>query len=828
VSRGRLRIYLGAAPGVGKTYAMLNEGRRRRDRGADVVIGFVDPHGRSRTADQIADLEVVPRARIEHRGSMFEEMDLDAVLRRNPQIALVDELAHTNVPGSRNEKRWRDVQELLGAGIDVVSTLNVQHLESLNDVVESITGVHQRETIPDDVVRSAEQVELVDMTPEALRRRMVHGNIYVPEKVDAALANYFRPGNLGALRELALLWVADRVDETLLRYRDEHGIDDHWETRERVVVALTGAPSGAQLVRRAARMAHRAHGDLLGVHVQSSDGRAEAPSGLLDEHRQLLQDLGGEYHEVVASDVVEALVRFARDHNATQLVLGASGRGRWAKLTRGSVINRVIGQSGDIDIHVISTGPPAGDQRGEQPHRPRSTPLTSRQRALAWVIAVAGTLLMTVLLAATRSTFEQGSRFLLYQTVVVLTALVGGTAPAVTAALLSSAALNWYFTPPLYTLAIEDPESVLALVMFLTLALLIGLLVTTLARRTADARRGRAEVEALARVASGLAAGDDPIPPMLDRIRTTLGIEGIAVFVGPTAERLAVSGRPPGPDADTVIALPDGVLAVRGVVSPDDRQVLEAFTAQVATAVERRRLRAEAERATALAAADKLRTALLRAVSHDLRTPLASIKAAVTSLLQRDVEWSADEEREFLTAIDVETDRLNTVVGNLLDAGRLEAGAITPASRPVALDDIVPAALASISGLETPIEIAVPPTLPQVRADPGLLERAIANVVANAARATPEGSCVQIAANRLGNDLQLRVIDHGAGVPADQRDRIFEPFQRLGDTPAGEGVGLGLSVARGVLHAMGGSLTAEDTPGGGFTAVITLPAHDDG
>lgn len=826
LSRGRLRIYLGAAPGVGKTYAMLNEGRRRYERGTDVVIGFVETHGRQRTADQLHGLPVVPRKTMHYRGGTFEEMDLDAVLARKPEVALIDELAHTNVPGSRNEKRWQDVDELLAAGIDVISTVNIQHLESINDVVEAITGIHQRETIPDEVVRAAEQVELVDMTPEAIRRRMAHGNIYGPEKVDAALANYFRPGNLGALRELALLWVADRVDEALRQYRTDHEIERSWETRERIVVAITGAPSGDQLIRRAARIAERSRGDLLGVHIRASDGRTNAPSHLLERHRELLGDLGGEYHEIVADDVVPALVDFAHDENATQLVLGTTRRSRWDEMTRGSVINRVIRQSGDIDIHVISTAP---EESAAPAGRSRSAPAVSLpplRRQLGWLLAIVGTAALTLLLANTRGTIDQGSQFLLYQTIVLLSAAVGGAAPALTAAVLGSAALNWFFTPPLYTWTIDDAEDVLALVIFAIVGVLVGLLVTAFARRSADAARAHAEAEALARVAAGMVTSDDPLPAMLERIRRTLGLDRIAVVAD--GEQVAAAGAGAGAGTRS-IEMARGTVEIAGELHGDDEHILDAFVAQLATVLERRALREEAERADALAAADNLRTAILRAVSHDLRSPLASIKASVSSLLQRDISWSEDAQREFFTTIDEEVDRLDTVIGNLLDASRLEAGAIQPADRAVALDDVVPAALASISGLATPVDVDVPTDLPLVRADPGLLERAIANLVTNAAAATPDGDCVRIVGDQHGGAVELRVVDRGSGVPADQRDHMFQPFQRLGDTAAGTGVGLGLAVARGIIDALGGTLSVEDTPGGGLTMVITFgQVGDDG
>src|SRR5262245_38729222 len=355
MARGTLRIYLGAAAGVGKTFAMLQEGRRRAEYGEDVVVAFVETHGRRKTAEQVAGLEVVPRRRVEYRGSQFEEMDVDAVVAGGPQVALVDELAHTNVPGSRNEKRWQDVDELLDAGINVISTLNIQHLESLNDVVEQITAVKQQETIPDEVVRRADELQLVDLTPVALRNRLARGDVYPPERIDAALANYFRPGNLSALRELALAWLADRVDEGLEEYRHRHGIDQPWETRERVLVALTGSPDGERLIRRAARMAQRMNGELVAVHVIPQDGLAAPTAALLGRQKELVAEVGASYHEVVGEDIGDALLDAARTLNATQIVMGASRRSRWQRLTRGSVIGKVIRGSGTrIDVHVVS------------------------------------------------------------------------------------------------------------------------------------------------------------------------------------------------------------------------------------------------------------------------------------------------------------------------------------------------------------------------------------------------------------------------------------------------------------------------------------------
>ena len=446
--RGHLRIYLGSAAGVGKSYAMLNEGHRRAERGADVVVGFAEAHGRPHTSALLDGLEVIPRTRLEYRGSTFEEMDLDAVLARRPQIALVDEFAHTNVPGSRNEKRWQDVEELLDAGIDVISAVNIQHLESLNDVVEKITGVPQRETVPDAIVRAADQVEMVDMTPEALRRRMAHGNIYPPEKIDAALTNYFRSGNLAALRELALLWLADKVDEGLQRYRTEHKITGAWEARERVVVALTGGPEGKTLIRRAARIAARsAGGDLLAVHVTKSDGLTGADPAALAIQRRLVESVGGTYHQVVGDDIPEALLTFARAENATQLVLGASRRS-WltAMLTGPGIGSRTIRGSGDIDVHIV-THAEMGRGRG----LPRPPGRITLRRQIAGYVLTAGLLrVLTLVLTACDSSLNLTSDVLMFLVAVIVVALIGGFVPAVLAAIVGSLLLNYYFIPPIH------------------------------------------------------------------------------------------------------------------------------------------------------------------------------------------------------------------------------------------------------------------------------------------------------------------------------------------------------------------------------------------
>ncbi|WFE38198.1 DUF4118 domain-containing protein [Micromonospora sp. WMMD998] len=841
MGKGELRIYLGAAPGVGKTYAMLEEARRRAERGADVVVGLVETHGRPHTAAMIGDLEVVPRRAVSYRGVEFTEMDLDAVLARRPEVAVVDELAHTNVPGARHDKRWQDVQELLDAGISVLSTVNVQHLESLNDVVAQITGTTQRETVPDQVVRAAGQVELVDMTPEALRRRMAHGNIYRPDRIDAALGNYFRVGNLTALRELALLWLAGKVDEQLGAYRAQHGIADTWETRERVVVALTGGPEGETLVRRAARIAARGRGaDLLAVHVARSDGLAGADPALLARQRVLVESLGGTYHQVLGTDVPVALLDFARGVNATQLVLGASRRGRFAQVFARGVGVTTTALSGPIDVHLV-THPEAGRGRGGAP----PAALSRRRRLLGYALAVLGMPLLTLLLR-TLPDLTLTNDILLFLAGVVGVALVGGLWPALVAALGGSLLLNWFFTPPFHTLTIAQADNLLALAVFVGVAVAVSGVVDVAARRTREAARASADAQTLATVAGSVLRGERPLPALLDRLRETFGLRAVSVLeltVGAegrparSADEAAwrvvasVGERPPGsPSAgETVVPVDERlsvVLAGRRLEAAD-RRVVEAFAAQAAVALRQERLAEEAATARPLAAADRMRTALLAAVSHDLRTPLASAKAAVSSLRSPDVEFDAADREELLATADESLDRLGRLVANLLDMSRLQAGALGVTATAVGLEDVVPRALDELGDAAAEVTTDIPADLPAARADPGLLERVLVNIVANALRHSPPGRPPTVVGSAHAGQVELRVIDTGPGIPEDQWEHVFLPFQRLGDRDNQTGVGLGLALSRGLAEAMGGSITPETTPGGGLTMVLRLPAATD-
>ena len=816
---------------------MLGEGRRRRDRGADVVVGYVETHGREFTAAQLDDLEVVPRRTLVHRDATFEEMDLDAIIARAPRVVLVDELAHTNVPGSTHEKRWQDIDTILDAGIDVISTVNIQHLESMNDVVERITGIRQLETVPDAFVRRADQIELVDMTPEALRRRLAHGNVYPSHKVDAALANYFRPGNLAALRELALLWVADRVEDGLRKYMTLHDIDHPWETRERVLVAITGAPGGDHVIRRAARMAGRSAGELLGVFVSASDGLARRAGPGLDAQRRLLDELGGRYLEVVGDDVAMALVGVARAERATQLVLGASRRSSARERLGGSIVAAVLRAAGELDVHVISSDVEASEpsRRRRVRHRGR---VSARRRLTGAAIAVIGLPLLTAVLDTGRDVIELPSVLLVYLVAVIAIATIGGTLIGLGSALAAFGLSNYYFIEPTGTLQIDDPDHVVALVVFLTAAGIVSTIVGVATRRSEEAHRARAEAEALARSSASLVTEADPVPAVLEHLRLALGA---------TAARLETrSGE---------------TWHVDGSGRPNRRRRVR---------FRRRRLRAGRGRPRRgePARRHRYRPQRRRSPSRQLvRQPVGRRSAGPRlATRRRDGRTShgrrrvADRPAARRLARPAHTARhhqgigVGAVVRRRRVAGR-GAGRAAPRhrrrDRPARSDHREPARHepARSRRARRPavarrrrrcrgrrarqpdgrrnrdcVTVSVDPELPPVVADAALLERAVANLVSNAVTA----SCGRSSRSRSrpGSCRPNVSMCASSTVVRDcrrtDRIRLFEPFQRLDDRGGPKGLGLGLAIARRFVDSMGGELVLDDTPGGGVTATIRL------
>ncbi|MGZ8179991.1 DUF4118 domain-containing protein [Williamsia sp. SKLECPSW1] len=834
--RGTLQIFLGCAPGVGKTYEMLAQARTLLAEGSDVVAAIVETHGRDATAQMADGLETLPTRAVPHRGTVLHELDVDVVLARRPDVVLVDELAHTNAPGLRNTKRWEDIRDLLDAGIDVLSTVNIQHLESLNDVVAEITGVTQRETVPDEVVRAADSIELVDIAPEALRRRLAAGKVYRGDRIQGALANYFRQGNLTALRELALLWLADRVDDALADYRAQNAITATWETRERVVVAVTGGPESATLLRRASRIASRSSAELIAVHVVRGDGLLDRLSGELPSLSDLAEGFGARIHTAVGDDIAETLLDFARGVNATQLVLGTSRRSRWERLVAEGTGAAVVRMSGKIDVHMVT-----------HEQTPRRNPLDIRRspfrRPLTWVFAVLVPSVAAAVMIWADRWMGLATETAVFFLVVLAISLLGGIAPAALTAIVSGLLLNYFFTAPRHSFTIDNTENASTIIVLLVVAVAVAALVDSAARRRREASRAAAEAELLTTFAGAVLSGTSP-GTLLELVRDTFDQTAVSVvrLAGdsvPIVEN-AVGTDPatrPG-EADTVCTVASGeyALLLRGP-SPTarDRRVLTAVATQAAGVVERRRLAEAASEARALAETDKLRRALLSAVSHDLRTPLAAVKAAASSLRSTDVSFSPEDTAELLATIEESTDHLTAIVGNLLDSSRLAAGVVRPQMRHVYLGEVVGRVLVGMASYATTAteRVRVDGGHVLVWADPVLLERVLANLVDNALRHSGDAAVTVRAephepdddtATSASGRVRVLVVDHGIGIAEADRSVVLSAFHRLGDQNSSSGVGLGLSVASGFTEAMGGHLEVVETPGGGSTTVVDLPA----
>lgn len=832
VTRGRLRVLLGAAPGVGKTYAMLEEGARLASEGVDVVVALVETHGRRATAARIEGLEVIPRRKVNHRGVVLEEMDLDAVLARKPDVALVDELAHTNAPGLAHERRWEDVEDILAAGIDVITTMNVQHIESLADTVEQITGAAQRERVPDEAVRGADSIEVVDLAPAALRERLADGLVYPPERASAALANYFRLGNLTALRELALLWLADEVDSALAAYRKEHRIAGRWDARERVVVAVTGGPESATLLRRGSRIARRtAGGELIAVHVSSADGLASPTAKSLPGLEQLTRELGGSFIHVVGDSVADSLLDVARSVNATQIVIGVSRRGRLARLlgppANGSSIVR---RSGEIDVHIVNHA-----HAGAGARLPTGERAISRTRQLLGLaLGVLGAAALTAVLAPMRSEDATAAVVLAFEILVVLSTLVGGLWPAVVVSLLSSLVIDYFFIEPVHTVTIAEPWHLLAVVLSVVSGLLVAFVVDRSAERARLARRRAAESDVLAGLGRSMLAAEDPLAAAVARTREAFSAQRVVLRRGES--EVAADGDPTATPGGRVVrdALQLGDGAVLEILGPrldgPDRRLLSAIADQIAGELRRMDLSEAAATVGPLEAADRVRRALLAAVGHDLRRPLAAASASLEGL--EDPAITAPEDRAAL----LETARgavasLTALVTDLLDVSRLQSGTSGAVLERTDADAALGAALDELALGPDQVGLDLDEALPPVAADPGFLQRVLVNLLANALQHGAQGASSgkpEVATCAVGDRVQIRVIDHGPGIGAGDADRIFEPFQRLGDSDNSAGLGLGLAVSRGLTEGMGGTLEPEPTPGGGLTMCVDLARWTEG
>jgi len=869
-TRGRLKIFLGAAPGVGKTYEMLREARARKAEGLDVVVAVAETHGRKETQALLRGLEVLPRRRVAYKGHVIEEMDLDALLARRPQLAVVDELAHTNAPGSRHPKRYQDVDELIHAGIDVYTTLNVQHLESLNDVIAQITRIRVRETLPDRVLDRADEIELVDLTPEALIKRLEEGKVYVREQAQRALRHYFSPGNLTALRELALRRAAQRVDQQMLGYMKAHAISGPWPAGERVLVCINEHRAGEALVRRARRLADSLKAGWVAVYVENPRHRllSERDRDRIAQTLRLAQHLGGDVITLPGRSIAETLLAYARENNVTQIVIGKSRRSRWFEMIYGSVVHDLVRRSGPIAVQVV-----AGDPTEPAPTPTMRPPLLPKigVRALVGTMAITGAALAISVLLDRFLDFEDVS--MIFLVAVLASASAYGLAAGLSASMLAVVAYNFFFFHPVYTLRIADPANLLTLFVFLIAAIIASNLAARI-RAQADMAATRArtagELFSFSGKLAGVAHLDDILWAACYQIAAMLkahvvvlvpeeGRSGLVVRAGYPPEdtldtnELAAArwcwdhAQPAGRNSDTLPGASRLFLPMRtaarqvGVVgiarhdeapfTPDERRLLDALIDQTALAVERARLVEEVEAAKLAGETERLLTAMMTSISHDLRTPLASILGAVSGLRRFGDDLDRSQRTDLATTIQEEAERLDRFVGNLLDMTRLEAGAVGVRLGPIEVGEVVDTGCARVEKLFSRHRVVrkIPPDLPCVRADYLLLEQCLVNLLDNAAKYAPAGTTITVAAAHHDDKVLLSVLDEGPGVPEDALLRIFEKFYRAesGDRrPAG--TGLGLAIAKGFIEAMGGTILARNRTGGGasFTLAIPVEPHE--
>jgi two-component system, OmpR family, sensor histidine kinase KdpD len=864
--RGRLKIFLGAAPGVGKTYEMLSAAQARRREQTDVVIGVVETHGRAETEALIAGLETIPRRTIDYRGRPLTEMDLDAILVRHPALVLVDELAHSNSPGSRHPKRYLDVEELLAAGIDVYTTLNIQHVESLNDVVAKITRIRVRETVPDSVIERADDIELIDLTPEDLIRRLKDGKVYVPAQAERAVRHYFAPGNLTALRELALRRTAQRVDNQMVDYMRSHAIDGPWPAGERVLVCVQAGPKASATVRHAKRLADQLRAPWTAINVETTGSRRlnTAEQDSVVAALRLAQRLGAEPVLIPGQDVADSVIDYARANNVTHLIVGKSDRPAWKEFLTASVTQRLINRAGGINIHVIEVPAERADHQTvssvAEPDRvfdPRPYAITAALVLLAIPVAIG----LHDLLGVTNVA-------LVFLTAILIGAVLHGLGPSILACVLATLSYNFFFLPPLYTFTISDPENVVALFFFTVVAVVASNLAARVRGQALSARLRARQTDDLYQFSRKLAAAvtlDDVLWATAHQIAMMLKVR--VVLLLPENASIAVrAGFPPedmldeadlaaakwsweknriaGRGSDTLpggkwlfqpLRTGRGPLGVVGIIrddpgpllTPDQQRLLDALADQAALAIERVNLARDLHQARLEVETDRLRAALLTSISHDLRTPLASILGSATSLRSQDAILDAATKEALLGTIIEESDRLNRFIGNLLDMTKLESGALKPRSGLNELSEVIGSALQRASKILAGhrIKVDLPPDLPMLALDMVLFEQVLFNLLDNAAKHAPIGSQITVDAGRHGDSVVLRILDEGEGIPPGDVDRIFEKFYRAGGADRRRaGTGLGLAICRGFVEAMDGTITAtnrQDRRGAMF--VITLP-----
>ncbi len=860
-TRGKLKVFLGAAAGVGKTYAMLEAAREKRAEGVDVVAGWVETHGRSETEALLEGLEILVPRPLEYRGTTLKEFDLDAALTRHPTLILVDELAHTNAPGARHTKRWQDVMELLDAGIHVYTTLNVQHIESLNDVVTKITGVVVRETVPDSVLEQADEIELIDLPPDDLLQRLKEGKVYVPDQAKEAIANFFRKGNLIALRELALRRTADRVDAAMREYMRDHAIPATWPVMERLMVCVSPSPHSSQVVRAAKRMATGLRADWIVAYVETP-ARARLPEAdrrRVTETLRLAEQLGAEVVTLSGPRISEEVLTYARARNVTKIILGKPTRPLWRRIMVGSIVDALVRGSGDIDIYVISRegAPPSPVTR------------TTRARGPDWPAygrATAVVLLCTALAWLMSPYFELSNLIMVYLLGVIGVAARSGPGPSALASVLSVAAFDFFFVTPYFTFAVSDAQYLVTFAVMLVVALVIsGFTVRTRAqaesarqreRRTAAlyalsrelaSTRGaenllRAAVKHIAELFGGQVAILLPdgsghlglridLPGHLEITSSELGVAQWVYEHGQIAG-LGTSTLPGAKALYLPLIASEGTLGVlglqpaepRSIEAPEQLHQLETFANQTALALERTQLAAAAQQAQIHAEAERLRSSLLSSVSHDLRTPLAAITGATSSLLEGDKGLDAQTQKDLLETVSEEAERLNRLVNNLLEMTRLESGTLQVRKEWHPLEEVVGAALGRLvkSLRDRPMTTRLPADLPLVPINDVLLEQVLINLLDNAVKHTPDASPLELTAWAEEGAVIVEIADRGPGLAPGDEKRVFDKFYRGGGLTS-RGAGLGLAICRGIIEAHGGRVWAENRPGGGVAFRFTIP-----
>ncbi|MDQ0132875.1 two-component system sensor histidine kinase KdpD [Neorhizobium galegae] len=869
-ARGRLKIFLGAAPGVGKTYEMLMSGRARKADGLDVVIGVVETHGRKETEALVEGFEVVARKLIDYRGQQLDEMDLDAILARRPALVLVDELAHTNAAGSRHPKRYMDVQEILSHGIDVYSTLNIQHVESLNDVVAQITRVRVRETVPDSIIDRADDVEIIDLTPDDLIKRLNDGKVYVPTTARRAIENYFSPGNLTALRELALRRTAQRVDEQLLNHMQAHAISGPWAAGDRVLVCLDHGRNGASLVRYARRQADRLRAPWAALHLETpqSVNLPEQDKDRLAANMRLADQLGAETVTLPALQPSREIIAYASANNFTHIVVGRPGKPRWRQILQGSVTYDLIRYAGDISVHVIS-----GDVKEGEPQRGvKAAQLPKAFRVKPYVKSTIFVALAIIAGAALDQTLDVRNLALVFLMAVLAAAVRGGLGPGLFASVAGALSFNFFFLEPRYTFTVQDPESLVALFFYLGVAVVASNLTAAVQRQAAAARQRARTTEDLylfSKKLAGTGTLDDVLWATAFQIASMLKVRvvillpengSIAVKAGYPPDDTLVDAdiaaakwawehnRPAGRAADTLPGAKRLYLPMRtgreavGVIgldndkqgpllTPEQQRLFDALADQAALAIERIQLVSDVDKAKLAAETDRLRTALLTSISHDLKTPLAAIMGSAGTLKDFGADIPEEARAELLTSVVDESERLNRFISNLLDMTRIGSGAMEPNYAFHFAGDIVGTALSRAAKIASGhrLSVNIPADMPMLKVDPVLFEQVLFNLIDNAAKYAPVETVIDIRGWRDGDSVLISVMDEGPGIPRDDLERIFDSFYRVrkGDHVRA-GTGLGLSICRGFIEAMGGTIKAanrSDRAGAIFTIRMPVPAE---